>query len=329
MKPKKFLVVGATGHVGSKIAILLAEKGCDVTAAVRQKGSSINDPRAASLKYVTADLFDEQSMRNATAGIDVVISTANGIVPQRSKANAATVNGQAIRLIELCEQVGVKRFVQSSAPSYPGESSVPELHGKRLIEKRLFASSMQTIVVRNPAFMDVWLVISGFRQARDRSEHATTHRAYGFLRMWTALVGDFVQKRGLMIVPGGANHGTPIISTDDVAQMIVGGALYGGDDSLLIEAGGPEWLTWREIAAIAAKKVGRKKIRIIPIPGWLARLNQAMARPFSASAANIFALMAFVAEYQPHWKSQQVVEKFGLPKQLTVSDYLDLNYKRI
>ena len=100
MNPKKFLVVGATGHVGSKVAILLAEKGHDVTAVVRHAGSLIKDPRAATIRYVTADLFDERSMRNAVAGMDVVISTANGIVPQRSKANAATVNEQALRLIE-------------------------------------------------------------------------------------------------------------------------------------------------------------------------------------------------------------------------------------
>ena len=227
------------------------------------------------------------------------------------------------------EQAGVARFVQSSVPTYPGEGSVPELHGKRLIEKRLFTSPMQTIVIRNAAFMDVFLVMGGFKQARDRSEHATTHRAYGFIRIWMAVVGDFVQKRGWMIVPGGASHGTPIIATDDVAQMLVGGALYSGNDNLLVEAGGPEWITWREIAETIAKKVGKERIRIIPIPGWLARINQALARPFSASAANIFALIAFVAEYQPRWDSKAVVEKFGLPKQLTVSDYLDLNYRQI
>ncbi len=329
MNLKKFLVVGATGHVGSKVAILLAGKGHDVTAVIRQAGSSIKDPRAGSIKYVTADLFDEQSMRKAVVGMDVVISTANGIVPQRSKANAATVNGQALRLIEWCEQAGVGRFVQSSVPTYPGEGSVPELHGKRLIEKRLFTSPMQSIVIRNAAFMDVFLVMGGFKQARDRSEHATTHRGYGFIRIWMAVVGDFVQKRGWMIVPGGASHGTPIIATDDVAQMIAGGALYSGNENLLVEAGGPEWLTWREIAGVVAKKVGKERIRIIPIPGWLARMNQTLASPFSASAANIFALIAFVAEYQPRWDSKAVVEKFGLPAQLTVSDYLDLNYKPI
>ena len=44
MNGKKFLVVGATGHVGSKVAVLLANKGYDVTALVRQDGATIRDP---------------------------------------------------------------------------------------------------------------------------------------------------------------------------------------------------------------------------------------------------------------------------------------------
>ncbi len=37
---------------------------------------------------------------------------------------------------------------------------------------------------------------------------------------------------------------------------------------------GPEWLTWGKIAAIIAKKVGRKKVRVIPMPAGTARLLQ-------------------------------------------------------
>ena len=54
-----------------------------------------------------------------------------------------------------------------------------------------------------------------------------------------AMTGDFVEKYGIFLAPGGANHGTPIIATRDVAEMMVGGALYEGTDNLLIEAGGP------------------------------------------------------------------------------------------
>ena len=186
---------------------------------------------------------------------------------------------------------------------------------------------MQTIVVRNPAFMDVFLVMGGFGGAADHSHHATTKREYGFVKLYMKMIGGLVEKHDLMLAPGGAKHAPPTIATRDVAEMIVGAALYEGTDDLLIEAGGPQWLTWRQIADIVGEKTGRR-IRIIPLPAWLARLNQVLATPFSKPAANIFALMSFVASYQPRWNSAEVVRRFNLPKQMTVSDYLDANYVR-
>lgn len=327
MREKRFLVVGATGHVGSKIAGLLAEKGHHITAMVRRPSATIQDPYDGVIRYVVGDLSDEASLRRALVGIDVVISSANGIIPQKRGDNANSVNHGALRLIALCEELGIKRFVQSSVPSFPGEARVPELAGKRRIEARLRASNLQWIVVRNAAFMDVFLVMGGFGGAEDKSRHATTKRNYGFVRTYMKLVGSLVENYGLMLAPGGASHGTPIIATRDVAEMIVGAALYEGTDNLLIEASGPEWLTWRQIADIVGEKTGRK-IKIIPLPAWLARLNQSLVTPFSRPAANIFALMGFVASYQPRWDSAPVVTRFNLPRQLTVADYIDANYVR-
>lgn len=323
----RFLVIGATGHVGSKIAGRLAEKGYDVTAMVRRQGAVIEDPYNGTINYVVGDLADEAALRKALVGIDVVISSANGIIPQKRGDNAASVNDCAVRLIGLCEEMGVRRFVQSSVPSFSGDARVPELAGKRRIEARLKASSMQSIIVRNAAFMDVFLVMGGLGGAEDKSHHATTKRNYGFTRTYMTFIGGLVEKHGLFLAPGGANHGTPTIATRDVAEMIVGAALYEGTDNLLIEASGPEWLTWRQIADIIGEKTGRK-IRIIPLPAWLARFNQALVAPFSKPAANIFALMGFVASYQPRWNSAPVVERFHLPKQWTVGDYIDANYTR-
>lgn len=324
---KRFLVIGATGHVGSKIAGRLAEKGYDVTAMVRKHGAKIEDPYNGVIKYVVGDLDDANSIRAALTGIDIVISSANGILPQKPGDHPGSVNDGALRLIDLCEQAGVQRFVQSSVPSFKGDARVPELAGKRRIEARLAQSPMQTIIVRNAAFMDVFLVMGGFGGVEDGSAHATTRRNYGFAKLYMRLIRDLVEKQGLFIAPGGAQHGTPTIATRDVAEMIADAALYEGSDDLLIEASGPEWLTWRQIADTIGEKTGRK-IRVVPLPAWLARLNQWLVTPFSKPAANLFALMGFVASYQPRWDSAPVVERFGLPKQWTVGDYIDANYAR-
>ena len=282
MNAKKYLVVGATGHVGSKVAVLLANKGYDVTALVRQQGATIRDPCTGTIRYVTGDLSNEQSIACAVKGMDVVISTANGVTPQNKGGTAKAVNEMALRLITLCEQANVRRFVQSSVPPYRNEHRVPELIGKRRIEERLRASPMQSVVIRNPAFMDVFLVMSGFKQAADRSAHATTKRNFGLGKFWLAMAGNLVEKWGLLIAPGGANHGSPMIATRDVAEMLVGGALYAGTDNLLIEAGGPQWLTWRADRQHDCQESGsqagshscrcRRGSRI---------MNKWMARPFS------------------------------------------------
>ena len=236
----KVLVVGATGHVGSKVTVLLADRGHDVTALVRSKGATIRDPHSGPIKYVVGDLNDEASLRRALRGIDVVVSTANGLLPQRPGDSVVGVNDAAVRLVGLCEEAGVRRFVQSSTPTFVHDERIPELRGKRRIEERLASSTMQTVVIRNPAFMDVFLVMGGCAQAEDRSLHATTKRDFGFTKFWKVLTGNLVKRYGLFLAPGGADHGTPTISTRDVAELLYGGALVDCPDRhLLLEAGGP------------------------------------------------------------------------------------------
>ena len=322
---KKFLVLGATGLVGSQVAILLAEKGYDVTAMVRSSNKKIEVEHGGKIKYVIGDLTDENSIRKAVQGMDIVISSANGIIPQKKNDTAKSVNKGAEKLISICEEAGVERFVQSSVPTHSIQNTVPELYGKRVLEKILKNSKMQSIVVRNPAFMDVWLVMCGFQQGENKSPHATTKRNYGFVKLWRSIVGNFALKRGLFIAPGGANHGSPMIATRDVAHMMVGGALYGGTDDLLIEAGGKEWLTWKEIANIVANHVGRKDLKIIPMPKWLARLFQLLFMPFSAPIANNMGLIRYVATHQPKWDSEETIELLNLPEQWSLNDYLDEN----
>lgn len=323
MQKTRYLVIGATGHVGSKTAILLADRGHDVTAMVRTPGATIRDPHRGQIRYVAGDLRDEQSLKAALRGIDVVVSSANGVVPQRRGGSAGDVNQFSVRLIDLCEQAGVRRFVQSSVPPFKHEHRVPELIGKRRIEARLQRSTMQSIIIRNAAFMDVFLVMGGFKQAADRCLHATTARQYGFVKLWMKLVGNLTVKHGLFIAPGGPQQGTPIICTRDVAELMYAAAIYEKSDSRLIEAGGPQWLTWHEIAQIIAQKIGRKSVRVITAPALMARFNQLVASPFSPAIANTFGLMNFVASFQPRWESPAIVREWHLPPQWTVSDYLD------
>ena len=319
------LVVGATGHVGSHIVRNLVEKGHHVRALVRRPDQKI-DGCDAGVEYVLGDLSDRQSLRRAVDGIHTVISTANAIVPSGATQSVKDMATQGYEnLIEEAEAAGVRHFIQSSVPSHKMEDSIPELAGKRQIEARLQASPMGTTIVRNPAFTDVWLVMGGAKQAQARTPHATTRRPFGFQKLWQRMTGNLVAGRGLLLAPGGASHGAPFITAEDVAQMLAGMVGQQRAYDQTIEAGGPEWLSWRDVAALLAKKTGRR-VRVVPVPAGVARAGQLMLRPVWPAASNVMGLVRFVASYQPRWEDPQVVRDYELPRQTTVAQYLDENW---
>ena len=327
MTNPKILVVGATGLVGSQITKILADKGHDVTAMIRKEGATISEA-PQSLKYVFGDLKDRSSLDNAVKGMDIVISTANGIIPEKKNENASNINAEGYdNLIEACEFAGVKRFAQSSVPELSIGHQVPEIAGKRLLESRLKQSAMEVRIVRNPAFMDVWLVMGGFKQAENRDPHSTTLRSFGFMQTWKKAVGNFVKNNNIFIAPGGAKHGSVFIATIDVAYMIAAAALKEGEKYMIIESGGPEWLSWGEVAYQISRKMNKKKVRVINLPAGAARFFQLLMFPFSKSAANVMALTRMVATYQPKWDSKPIVAYLQLPPQQTLKQYLDTHVK--
>lgn len=320
------LVVGATGHVGSQVVKILAEKGKPVRALVRKAGATVHGA-PESVQYVQGDITDGSSLDAALKGVTSVVSTANAIIPTHKKDSVLDINlGGYETLIAACERAGVEQFVQSSVPVHSLERHVPELAGKRAIERRLNGSPIATAVIRNPAFADVWLVMAGAKQAAGDDPHATTRRPYGFMQFWQALTGDFVAKRGILLAPGGASHGAMFVTTRDVAQMLAGCVGHAEAHNVTWEAGGPEWVTWGEIAGMFSAKRG-KPVRAVPLPKGVAALSQILSKPFSSSASNVLGLVRFVATYQPRWDSSPLVETLGLPKQITVREYIDQTFQ--
>lgn len=320
------LVVGATGHVGSQVVKILASQGRSVRALVRKPGVTIHGA-PQEVEYALGDMNDAGSLESALRGVQTVVSTATALIPTNHKDSIASLNlGGYDTLITACERAGVEQFVQASVPSHPVETSIPELAGKRVIEQRLARSPIPTAVIRNPAFTDVWLVMVGAKQAIGSDPHATTRRPYGFMQLWQSLTGDLVAKRGLMLAPGGAEHGSMFITTRDVAYMLAGCVGHAQANNVVWEAGGPAWVTWREVAALFSTQTG-KPVRTLPLPASMAAFSQKALTPFSEAAANVLGLVRFVATWQPRWDSAPLVEKLNLPRQTTVAEYIERNFK--
>lgn len=323
-KKHHILVAGATGQVGSQVVKDLLDQGHHVRALVRRFDAQIlglGDDNKSRLEYAVGSLEDRTSLVNALKGIDTVVSSANAVVPSgKTMPVESMASGGYNNFISAAEEVGtVQQWIQSSVPTWEYESTVPELAGKRLIEKRLQESTIPATIVRNPAFMDIYLPMSGCKQATAHHPHATTKRPqHGFSKMWLDMVGNLVVKRGILLAPGGKEHGAAFIATVDVAHIMAG--VVGKETSYnrIIEAGGPEWLTWATVAKLLSKKTGRK-VRVVKLPAWFARLGQVIINPFSSTASNVLGLVKLVASHQPHWEAPSVISEFYLPPQTTVA----------
>lgn len=322
------LVAGATGQIGSHVIPILLNNGHKVRALVRRPDAQIHGVERGAIEYAVGSLEDRDSLVQALKGIDVVVSSANAIIPSGKTMSVKAISDQGYEnFISAAEEAGVRQWVQSSVPSVSPafDATVPELAGKRLIEARLERSSIAHTIIRNPAFTDVWMVMTGAGAAANDHPHATTSRPYGFMKMWQGMTSNLVAKRGILLAPGGRQHGSPFIAVQDVANMMAGVVGKQAAYERTIESGGPAWVTWGELAELMSKKAGRK-VRVIPMPAWFARVGQLMTRPFSASASNVLALVKLVAHYQPDWKSAPVVAEFDLPKQTSVAEYLDQHW---
>lgn len=112
---RRVVVTGATGFVGSHIALALAEAGYEVVGAVRSpdKGRWL-EPHGVAL--VAADLTDKDSLARAFDGADAVVSNAALGSNQGDMAEFLRVNCQGVQdLFDAANVGGVRRVVHVSS----------------------------------------------------------------------------------------------------------------------------------------------------------------------------------------------------------------------
>lgn len=151
------LVVGATGMLGSKIvSALLAQGNVEVGAMVRSINDSnpenrkkIDAMRSEGATIVEGDVMQPETLPQACAGIDVVVSSIGN--------NEVTVPGQK-NLIDAAKQQGVKRFIPSDySMDYRkldyGDND--NLDKRKEVLEYLQHSGLEYALVLNGAFMDI------------------------------------------------------------------------------------------------------------------------------------------------------------------------------
>jgi NADH dehydrogenase len=220
------------------------------------------------VEFVVGDVRDDASVRAATQGVEAVVCLAHGLLePGRRSVEQVDVDGNA-RLADACARSGA-RFVMMSVLSTSTTKGPAFFRAKNRAEQRVRNILPDATVVRAPAFVETWRLIT--RDTRDRS--------------------------GRPLVLGRGQNPVNMISVRDVADIIVE-LLAREASTATIGIEGPENVTMSDFAdrvqradgipAVARHlPVGALRLMalqpVLPVRARLAELALAMERDPMAS----------------------------------------------
>jgi uncharacterized protein YbjT (DUF2867 family) len=313
------LVVGSTGQLGSLVVQELRQNGSQVRAMVRDPAAA-QDLAGTGAELVHADLRRAETLDAALAGVETVVATANVVAPTRSGDTSAALDAGYVDLVLRARKLGVRRFVLASVPSTALDDAVPIARGKRRLEQLVAESGMSYASLRMPPFTEVWLAIVGSSLPLRGEQRATLERGYAFLRRFRRLTGRTVEQHGLMLVPGPASARNAFLSVHDAARLIAA-AVHADAVSGCVDVGGPEILSWHDVADVYREVLGRP-VRVVGTPAAVFAGGQRLLAPFAPSASDILALQRLIGRTETPWETREVADRLGVSDLRTVGQVL-------
>ena len=231
------LVTGGTGALGTGLVPLLLKAGLDVRVLSRRKSPAL----PAGARAVPGDLTTGDGLDEAIAAVDVVAHLASGTsgVPSYANAKRTDVEGTR-RLLDAARRAGVEPHVVYI--SIVGIDNIPfgYYRGKLETEQVIERSGLPYTILR------------------------TTQ--------WHTLAAKFCRKLGslpVVAVPKGVRM--QLLDAGEVAQRMAG-LVQGPPSRHVPEMGGPEALSFGEIARRYFRAVGKRRLLFeVPLPGKAAK----------------------------------------------------------
>jgi dihydroflavonol-4-reductase len=285
------VVTGAAGHLGATLVRALQARGQEVRALVHRDRRALD---GLDVEIVSGDLADQDSLRHAFAGADLIYHAAAHIsisMGEQQRLQEVNVRG-ARNVVEACLRSGVRRLVHvSSIEVLEGEPfSIPVDESRPLIQSGTFSQE-------NPSGRLGAAVLRGSspyarsKAAGERQVRQGMARGLEVLILYpSAIIGPHDYRQGFpnagllaicegrlwALVEGGFNW----VDVRDVAE----GALRAGEHApagaRYILSG--HWASLHDLAELAREITGVPVPRLV-FPLWLARISA----PFLVAASRL------------------------------------------
>jgi uncharacterized protein YbjT (DUF2867 family) len=248
-----YVVTGAFGYTGRYITALLLKRG--VTVRTLTNHPNRPNPFSNQVEVVPFGFDEPDVLARSLEGAEAVFNTYWIRFP-RGELTFERATANVVTLIDAARQAGVSRFIHISITNASAESTLPYFSGKGRTEQYLMNSGLSYAILR-PA------IIFGF-------EDILLHNIAWMLRRFP-----------LFTIPGDGNYRVQPVFAGDLAELAADIAHEQRDR--VIDAVGPEILTFNEVVALLARTV-RSRARIVHVSP---AVELVLARAFSRLTGDV------------------------------------------
>ena len=256
------VVAGGTGTLGTRLVPRLAGQGLAIRVLTRDPARA-RHLAGPGVEVVRGDVRDPTSLTAALRGADMVISAVHGFTGPGRVSPATVDRAGNANLIGAAARASANFILVSVAGAAP-DHSIGLFRAKYAAEDMLRASGIGWTIVRATAFMQTWATIMSRMQ----------------------------EASGKIVVFGRGDNPVNFVSAADVAALVDRAVTDPGLRGQVLEIGGPDNLTFNQVAALLQESTGRHgTVRHIARPAlqmmaWTtAAIKPALARQARAALA--------------------------------------------
>lgn len=242
---RSVLVLGATGYIGGRLVPRLVLAGHRVRALAREP-AKLTGREWSDVEIAKGDLLDPVSLKSVLAGIDVVyylvhsMNSTGGDFAERDRI-AATNLANAVR------SSGVRRIVYLGGLGKKEEAHSPHLRSRHEVGDILRSSGIP---------------VTEFRAAVVVGSGSSSFE----------MIHHLVNRLPMMICPRWLVVKTQPIAVSDVLRYLIDCLDIPETAGRVIDIGGPDVLTYREMMLTVARALGLRRL-LIQVPVLTPRLS--------------------------------------------------------
>jgi uncharacterized protein YbjT (DUF2867 family) len=266
----RIVVTGATGYIGGRLVPELLARGHEVVCAVRTPAKLAGRPWSDTVEVARVDVFDPATLAPAFAGADVVYVLVHSMDGEGDFAERDRT--AAVNLRDAAAAAGVRRLVYLGGLGHQDDDLSPHLRSRHEVGRVLAEGPVPVTELRAA-------IIIGSGSA-----------SFEMLR-------HLVEVLPVMVTPRWVDTRCQPIAIRDVLTQLCAVLEEPRTAGRVLEIGGPDVLTYREMMQRYAEVAGLRRRIIVPVPvltprlsslwvGLVTPLPTGLARPLVDSLVN-------------------------------------------